>query len=80
MSRKRSIIKIRGDDDDDSSSQSSNTSSHRRNRSIPRLIDEEDIFTAIRGMFKQCIGAYACVAMIAGMLANLTCTLYSEMR
>uniref|UniRef100_A0A1D1YK60 Amidophosphoribosyltransferase n=1 Tax=Anthurium amnicola TaxID=1678845 RepID=A0A1D1YK60_9ARAE len=29
-------------------------------------IDEEDIFTAIKGMYEQCIGAYACVAMIAG--------------
>jgi len=45
MSWKRSIHKIRGDNDDDSSSQSSNTSSRRRNRSIPRLIDEEDIST-----------------------------------
>lgn len=29
-------------------------------------IDEEDIFTAIKGMYEQCIGAYACVAMVAG--------------
>ncbi|RIA86863.1 phosphoribosyltransferase-like protein [Glomus cerebriforme] len=29
-------------------------------------IDEEDIFTAIKGIYEQCIGAYACVAMIAG--------------
>ncbi|KII89142.1 hypothetical protein PLICRDRAFT_40778 [Plicaturopsis crispa FD-325 SS-3] len=29
-------------------------------------INEEDIFTAIGGLMKQCIGAYACVAMIAG--------------
>ena len=45
MSQKRSIYKICSDDDDSSSSQSSNTSSCRRNRSIPRLIDEEDIST-----------------------------------
>lgn len=29
-------------------------------------INEEDIFTAIGGLMKQCRGAYACVAMIAG--------------
>lgn len=29
-------------------------------------INEEDIFTAIGGLTKQCRGAYACVAMIAG--------------
>ncbi|CAG8497767.1 16961_t:CDS:10 [Funneliformis caledonium] len=29
-------------------------------------INEEDIFTAIKGIFEQCIGGYACVAMIAG--------------
>ncbi|CAG8524347.1 8481_t:CDS:10 [Diversispora eburnea] len=29
-------------------------------------INEQDIFTAIRGIYEQCIGAYACVAMIAG--------------
>ncbi|CAG8679416.1 11189_t:CDS:10, partial [Acaulospora colombiana] len=29
-------------------------------------IDEDDIFTAIRGIYEQCIGGYACVAMIAG--------------
>ncbi|CAG8470540.1 8562_t:CDS:10 [Ambispora gerdemannii] len=29
-------------------------------------INEEDIFTAITGLYKQCIGGYACVAMIAG--------------
>lgn len=29
-------------------------------------INEEDIFTAIGGLMKQCKGAYACVAMIAG--------------
>lgn len=29
-------------------------------------INEEDIFTAVRDMMKQCKGAYACVAMIAG--------------
>jgi amidophosphoribosyltransferase len=29
-------------------------------------INEEDIFTAIRDLMKQCSGGYACVAMIAG--------------
>lgn len=29
-------------------------------------INEEDIFTAISGLMKQCKGAYACVAMLAG--------------
>lgn len=29
-------------------------------------INEEDIFTAIGGLMKQCKGAYACVAMLAG--------------
>ncbi|KAI9571452.1 nucleophile aminohydrolase [Boletus coccyginus] len=29
-------------------------------------INEEDIFTAIGGLMKQCRGAYACVAMLAG--------------
>lgn len=29
-------------------------------------INEEDIFTAIGGLMKQCQGAYACVAMLAG--------------
>ncbi|CAG8463707.1 9233_t:CDS:10 [Acaulospora morrowiae] len=29
-------------------------------------INEEDIFTAIRGIYEKCIGGYACVAMIAG--------------
>ncbi|KAG2135078.1 phosphoribosyltransferase-like protein [Suillus cothurnatus] len=29
-------------------------------------INEDDIFTAIGGLMKQCTGAYACVAMIAG--------------
>jgi len=29
-------------------------------------INEEDIFTAIRGMMTHVIGAYACVAMLAG--------------
>ena len=29
-------------------------------------INEEDIFTAIRGLMEQCRGAYACVAMLAG--------------
>ena len=29
-------------------------------------INEEDIFTAIRGMMSQVMGAYACVAMLAG--------------
>ncbi|CAG8741560.1 15570_t:CDS:2, partial [Cetraspora pellucida] len=29
-------------------------------------IYEEDIFTAIKGLYEQCIGGYACVAMIAG--------------
>lgn len=29
-------------------------------------INEEDIFTATGGLMKQCRGAYACVAMIAG--------------
>jgi len=29
-------------------------------------ISEEDIFTAIGGLMKQCKGAYACVAMLAG--------------
>ena len=29
-------------------------------------INEEDIFTAIGGMMSQVIGAYACVAMLAG--------------
>ncbi|CAG8450213.1 2329_t:CDS:10 [Ambispora leptoticha] len=29
-------------------------------------INEEDIFTAITGIYEQCIGGYACVAMIAG--------------
>lgn len=29
-------------------------------------INEEDIFTAIGGLMKQCTGAYACVAMLAG--------------
>jgi amidophosphoribosyltransferase len=29
-------------------------------------INEDDIFTAIGGLMKQCIGAYACVAMLAG--------------
>ncbi|KAG9298429.1 hypothetical protein G9A89_008693 [Geosiphon pyriformis] len=29
-------------------------------------INEEDIFTAIEGLYEKCIGGYACVAMIAG--------------
>jgi amidophosphoribosyltransferase len=29
-------------------------------------INEDDIFTAIGGLMKQCTGAYACVAMLAG--------------
>lgn len=29
-------------------------------------INEEDIFTALGGMMKQIVGAYACVAMLAG--------------
>jgi amidophosphoribosyltransferase len=29
-------------------------------------INEEDIFTAIGGLMQQCVGAYACVAMLAG--------------
>jgi amidophosphoribosyltransferase len=29
-------------------------------------INEEDIFTAIKGIFDVCHGGYACVAMIAG--------------
>ncbi|GES94106.1 amidophosphoribosyltransferase [Rhizophagus clarus] len=29
-------------------------------------INEQDIFTAIKGLYERCIGAYACVAMIAG--------------
>ncbi|KAF8447857.1 phosphoribosyltransferase-like protein [Boletus edulis BED1] len=29
-------------------------------------INEEDIFTAVGGLMKQCKGAYACVAMLAG--------------
>ncbi|TFK76239.1 amidophosphoribosyltransferase [Pluteus cervinus] len=29
-------------------------------------INEDDIFTAIGGLMSQCIGAYACVAMLAG--------------
>ncbi|CAG8713164.1 19992_t:CDS:10 [Gigaspora margarita] len=29
-------------------------------------IYEEDIFTAIKGLYEQCIGGYACAAMIAG--------------
>lgn len=29
-------------------------------------IYEEDIFTAVKGIYEQCIGGYACVAMIAG--------------
>jgi amidophosphoribosyltransferase len=37
-------------------------------------INEEDIFTAIKGIFDVCHGGYACVAMIAGKQAarNLT--------
>ncbi|CAG8669089.1 9328_t:CDS:10, partial [Racocetra fulgida] len=30
-------------------------------------IYEEDIFTAIKGIYEQCIGGYACVAMIAAI-------------
>lgn len=30
-------------------------------------VNEEDIFTAVTGMFEQCRGGYACVAMIAGI-------------
>lgn len=29
-------------------------------------VNEEDIFTAIKDLYDQCRGAYACVAMIAG--------------
>jgi len=29
-------------------------------------INEEDIFTAIKGIYQKCIGGFACVAMIAG--------------
>ncbi|RIA92290.1 phosphoribosyltransferase-like protein [Glomus cerebriforme] len=29
-------------------------------------INEEDIFTAIKGIYERCIGGYACVAIIAG--------------
>ena len=29
-------------------------------------INEEDIFTAIGDLTKACIGAYACIAMLAG--------------
>lgn len=29
-------------------------------------VNEEDIFTAIKDLYQQCKGAYACVAMIAG--------------
>jgi amidophosphoribosyltransferase len=29
-------------------------------------VNEEDIFTAIKDLYKQCRGGYACVAMIAG--------------
>lgn len=29
-------------------------------------VNEEDIFTAIKDLYSQCKGAYACVAMIAG--------------
>jgi len=29
-------------------------------------INEDDIFTAIGGLMKQCKGAYACIAMLAG--------------
>ena len=35
--------------------------------SAPR-INEEDIFTAIKGIYDVCQGGYACVAMIAGEL------------
>lgn len=31
-------------------------------------INEEDIFTAIKGIYDVCQGGYACVAMIAGEL------------
>lgn len=31
-------------------------------------ITEEDIFTAIKGIYDVCRGGYACVAMIAGEL------------
>ncbi|KAJ3002028.1 amidophosphoribosyltransferase, partial [Thoreauomyces humboldtii] len=29
-------------------------------------VNEEDIFTALQGVYSQCIGGYACVGMIAG--------------
>nr|CAG8477281.1 10512_t:CDS:10 [Entrophospora candida]CAG8530941.1 2784_t:CDS:10 [Entrophospora candida] len=29
-------------------------------------VNEEDIFTAIKGIYQKCIGGFACVAMIAG--------------
>ena len=33
-------------------------------------INEEDIFTAIKGIYDVCHGGYACVAMIAGKLVS----------
>lgn len=36
------------------------------NKTGKSRINEEDIFTAIKGIFDVCHGGYACVAMIAG--------------
>ena len=35
-------------------------------------VNEEDIFSALKGVYGQCRGGYAITAMIAGMLSNLT--------
>ena len=29
-------------------------------------VNEEDIFSALTALYKQCLGGYACIAMIAG--------------
>jgi len=37
---------------------------------LDNRINEEDICTALKGVYDQCRGGYACVAMIAGIFKS----------
>ena len=33
-------------------------------------VNEEDLFTALKGIYRRCRGGYACVAMLAGKVGK----------